>query len=185
MISFAFRRSRADPRIAALYGTIVAQARHPVFYRDYGVADTVAARIDMIVMHLVLVLRRLRQLPTTGKSIGQDLFDTFCRDMDDNFREMGVGDLKVPKEMQRVAEAFYGRARAYDGALDADDSAALASAVGRNIFGTPDALGARRLAAYMKASLHALNACDDAVLLRGELAFCDPAAGLPVDAHSG
>jgi cytochrome b pre-mRNA-processing protein 3 len=186
MISFAFRRSRRDPRIAALYGTIVAQARHPAFYRDYGVPDTVSARIDMIIMHLVLVLRRLHQTPESGKAMGQELFDMFCNDMDDNFREMGVGDLKVPKEMRRIAEAFYGRAKIYDAALDGGDAAALASALGRNVFGTPDLpLGARRLAAYMKVSLQALNAREDAMLLGGELAFCDPASEWSIDARSG
>ena len=42
---------------------IVAQARSPSFYRDYGVPDTVSGRFDMIVLHLVLVLRRLRSEP--------------------------------------------------------------------------------------------------------------------------
>ena len=42
---------------------IVAQARSPAFYRDYGVPDTVSGRFDMIVLHLVLVLRRIRAAP--------------------------------------------------------------------------------------------------------------------------
>ncbi len=37
--------------------------------------------------------------------------------MDDNLREMGVGDLTVPKRMQAFGEAFYGRTAAYDMAL--------------------------------------------------------------------
>ena len=53
---------------------------------------------------------------------GQELFDLFCQDIDANFREMGVGDLTVPKNMRQVAEAFYGRARAYEARLQADDS---------------------------------------------------------------
>ena len=97
---------------------IVAQARSPAFYRDYGVPDTVSGRLDMIVLHLVLVLRRMpRAARATMPALGQQMFDRFCRDIDDNFREMGVGDLAVPKEMQRVAEAFYGRARVYEAAL--------------------------------------------------------------------
>ena len=39
--------------------------------------------------------------------------------MDANLREMGVGDLTVPKRMQAFGEAFYGRAAAYDVALAA------------------------------------------------------------------
>ena len=129
----------------------------------------------MIVLHLVLVLRRLRQIPQTGMSVGQDLFDWFCRDIDDNFREMGVGDLKVPKEMQRVAEAFYGRAKAYDAALDAQDAPALAGAVARNIYGATDPpLGARQLADYIRIAAGQLASQSDAALQRAELIFPDP-----------
>src|SRR4029077_480171 len=111
-------------------GMIVAQARSPEFYRGYGVPDTVEARLDMIMLHLVLVLRGW-----SGTRDGRRLFDRFCQDIDDNFREMGVGDLAVPKKMRRVAEAFYGRAKAYGAALAAADPAALEAAVSRNVFG--------------------------------------------------
>ena len=175
MISFAFPRVRRDPSIAALYGAIVAQARNLAFYRDWGVPDTVSARIDMIVLHLVLVLRRLRLIPETGSTAGQGLFDHFCQDMDDNFREMGVGDLKVPNEVRRVAEAFYGRARIYDAALDAGDRAALAAAVARNVYGGADTPpGASRLAAYMQETARHLGGQPDAAVSRGELMFPDP-----------
>ena len=65
MISLPFRRSSQSRTIEAVYGMIVAQARSPVFYRGYGVPDTVNGRFDMIVLHLVLVLRRLRDV--TGR----------------------------------------------------------------------------------------------------------------------
>ena len=53
-------------------------------------------------LHLVLVLRRLARLGPDARAVGQRLFDRFCQDIDDNFREMGVGDLAVPKQMRRV-----------------------------------------------------------------------------------
>lgn len=175
MISFGFRRTRRDPNIASLYGAIVAQARAQAFYREMGVPDTVSARIDMIMLHLVLVLRRLRRIPQAGPAMGQDLFDWFCRDVDDNFREMGVGDLKVPKEMRRVAEAFYGRAKAYDAALDGDDQAALTAAVARNVFGAAaQPLGVGQLATYIQHAARQLDGQSDAAVQRAELAFPDP-----------
>ena len=152
---------------------IVAQARSPAFYRGYEVPDTVSARIDMIMLHLVLVLRRLRDSGEDGAA-GQELFDLFCQDMDDNFREMGVGDLKVPKEMRRIAEAFYGRAQAYDAALDRGDEAALAGALERNVFGAPDPLGTPRLAAYMREAVRHLGGQN-----KTTLAFPDPEAVAP------
>ena len=91
------RRSRQDS-ISALYGTIVAQARLPRFYREYGVADTINGRFDLLVLHLAMIIDRLAEEPDSREA-GQALFDHFCQDMDHNLREMGIGDLSVPKEM--------------------------------------------------------------------------------------
>lgn len=189
MIPLPFRRPRRSATIDALYGMIVAQARSPSFYRGYGVPDAVEARIDMIMLHLVLVLRGLRGTGSAAEGqrstdqqnrpLAQDLFDRFCQDMDDNFREMGVGDLTVPKEMQRIAEAFYGRAKAYDAALDAGDTASLETALARNIYNATEShSGTRRLAAYTREAAHAIGAQD--ALLRGEVRFPDPETVAPL-----
>ena len=45
-----WRRSPQVATIDCLYGTIVAQARLPVFYTDYDVADTVEGRFEMLVL---------------------------------------------------------------------------------------------------------------------------------------
>ncbi len=173
MISLPFRR-RPDPTIGALYGMIVAQARSAGFYRDYGVPDTVTGRFEMIVIHLVLVLRRMRGPGGTATPAGQALFDLFCRDMDDNFREMGIGDLKVPKEMRRIGEAFYGRAAVYDRALDAADGDALRAAVARNVFADAADLGSGRLAAYMSEAETRLSRLSPDRIGAEPLPFPDP-----------
>jgi cytochrome b pre-mRNA-processing protein 3 len=169
------RTPRADT-IRGLYGTIVAQGRTPAFYADYGVADTMAGRFDMIVLHLVLFLRRLRREPAPIRALGQEVFDLFCRDMDHNFREMGIGDLAVPKHMQRVAEAFYGRAAAYDDSIDRPGEEALAVALARNIFagaaGSP--AGARRLARYVRAAIEDLERQGGEAFARAVVRFPDP-----------
>src|SRR5690242_15804784 len=86
MISLPFRRLRRAPNIDALYGMIVAQARSPVFYRDYEVPDTVQGRLEMIVLHLVMVLRWLSGGAAVVSPPAQQLFDLFCQDIDHNFR---------------------------------------------------------------------------------------------------
>jgi cytochrome b pre-mRNA-processing protein 3 len=97
--------------------------------------------------------------------------------MDHNLREMGISYIKVPKEMQRIGEAFYGRAQAYREALAAGE-AALAEAVARNIYaGTPPAPDlAPRLAAYMRLAVLDLAAQGAESLAAGDLRFPDPAA---------
>ncbi len=174
-----FRWLRRDPRgdtIARLYGAIVAQARAPAIYAEYGVPDTVAGRFELIVLHLCLFVGRVRGERAPIRALGQRVFDLFCRDMDHNLREMGIGDLAVPKHMQRVAEAFYGRAGAYDGALAGEGEEALAAALARNVF--PDAAeppaGARRLARYVRVARAELARQDGEAFVDGRLRFPDP-----------
>lgn len=109
MILRRFRPNSQDRSIRDLYGAIVAQARCVAFYRDYGVPDTVEGRFDLIVLHIVLLLARLDREGSSVRGIGQKLFDVFCSDLDANLREMGTGDLAVPKRMRAFGEAFYGR----------------------------------------------------------------------------
>jgi cytochrome b pre-mRNA-processing protein 3 len=170
-----FRRSARQDTISALYGTIVAQARLPCFYREYAVADTVNGRFDLLVLHLVAVLDRLEEDPAL-RDMGQVLFDRFCQDMDHNLREMGVGDLSAPKEMQRMGEAFYGQAQAYRAALAAQGEKPLIEAVARNVYsGAPSGSAApSRLAAYMWKAVRQVRAQQSTELLAGNLRFPDP-----------
>ncbi len=176
MIFPLFRRTPRPDTISILYGMIVAQARLPCFYRDYAVADTVNGRFDLIVLHLALVLDRLAQ-DSALQSLGQGVFDRFCQDMDHNLREMGIGDLKVPKEMRRMGEAFYGRAQAYREALAADDRRILVEALERNIFGGMPKGTAPRLAAYMREALRDLAGQDGARLAGRRTTLSGPRFG--------
>jgi cytochrome b pre-mRNA-processing protein 3 len=177
MMFHFFRRSQSNPSIASLYGTIVAQARAAPFYRIFGVPDTVNGRFEMVVLHTVLVLRRLEKEPLPLRRIGQELFDWFCRDMDGSLREMGVGDLAVPTKMRKIGEAFYGRQAAYGVALATHDPQPLVAALERNVFGAPSetsGLGAMRLATYVRAAAEKLADQDGQALSRAELAFPNP-----------
>jgi cytochrome b pre-mRNA-processing protein 3 len=128
----------------------------------------------MVVLHMAMVLRRLREAPEAAKPLAQGGFDAFCRDMDGNLREMGVGDLAVPKEMRRFGEAFYGRAAAYDRALADANDAELAATLARNVFGREAHPAAGRLAAYVRATEGAL-ARDLSWAEDGAPRFPDPA----------
>jgi cytochrome b pre-mRNA-processing protein 3 len=169
-----FRKPRIPQRgtIEAIYGMIVTQAREPLFYRDLAVPDTVNGRFDLVVLHLWMVLRRLA--PTEGGGrLSQALFDRFCADMDANLREMGVGDLTVPKRMQAFGEAFYGRVAAYDLAL-AEGAEPLAQALCKNILDGKQIENARRLAFYATAAITALAGLDDATLQGASWKFPSP-----------
>jgi cytochrome b pre-mRNA-processing protein 3 len=170
-----FRKPRRASRgtIEAIYGMIVTQAREPLFYRDLGVPDTVDGRFDLLVLHLWMVLRRVKPI-AGGAGLSQAIFDRFCDDMDANLREMGVGDLTVPKRMQAFGEAFYGRAAAYDVAV-ASGVEPLAQALCKNILGGEGIGHARQLAFYSEATIAALAGLSDKTLQSGSWRFPSPA----------
>jgi cytochrome b pre-mRNA-processing protein 3 len=174
MILPLFRRPGRT--IDALYGAIVAQARAAHFYAEMGVPDTVSGRFDMVLLHVVLVLRRLRQGEAKERALAQGLFDAFCRDMDHNLRELGISDQGLPRHMQRVGEAFYGRARASESALDVGaGEGALAQALARNVY--PDTAGepsAVALAQYVRKAEEVLGTQPLAALSDGIISFPDP-----------
>jgi cytochrome b pre-mRNA-processing protein 3 len=173
-----FRKPRTAPSgtIGTIYGMIVTQVREPLFYRDLGVPDTVNGRFDLLLLHMWMVLRRLKTIEG-GAELSQAVFDRFCEDMDANLREMAVGDLKVPKTMRALGEAFYGRVAAYDRALG-DGTDALAKAIDRNILETgmegSGAVNARRLAAYAQAAVASLESEGDIGHLLRDWKFPQP-----------
>src|SRR5262245_57837791 len=118
-------------------------------------------------------LRRLEGEIGPIRQLGQSLFDQFCRDMDANMREMGVGDLAVPRRMRRIGEAFYGRQAVYRTALDAPGNDRLVAALHRNVFaGGGDRGGANRLTVYVRETERRLAAEDG--FEGAQFAFPDP-----------
>jgi cytochrome b pre-mRNA-processing protein 3 len=168
-----FLRERRAANIQSLYGAIVAQARLPAFYAEYGVPDTIEGRFDMIVLHVAIVWRWLRQAEG-GIRIGQGIFDLFCQDMEHNLRELGVSDLAVPRKMRYIGEAFYGRLAAYDKA--AGDDSALEATLARNVYGAIGDIppGVRWLACYVRKAAEIAAAGSPLNLDREMLLFPDP-----------
>lgn len=173
-----FTRKRQNQRretIERLYGVIVAQARNPLFYAAWEAPDTIEGRFDLLVLHVWLVNRRLTAVGPEGAAWGQELLDVFFEHMDADLREYGIGDLAVPKKMRSLAEAYLGRAAAYDAALTAGDRTILAAALSRNVYGTPDAPTGERFAAYVFAAAERLNPLGLETVIRGEGIFPEPA----------
>jgi cytochrome b pre-mRNA-processing protein 3 len=171
---FLVRRRRGErAKVERLYGAIVAQARLPVFYSEYAVPDTVEGRFDLLVLHVNLLFRRLARESKPQRETAQEVFDLFFEDMDASLRELGIGDLAVPRKMRAMGEAFYGRAGAYDAALADTGEGSLAAALSRNVYGAA-AEESGRLARYVRRAEAALTSQAADVIAGGELYFPSP-----------
>jgi cytochrome b pre-mRNA-processing protein 3 len=171
MIFSLFRKNTATEPVYAVYSAIVAQSRQPHFYAQWGVPDTVTGRFDMISLHLALLFRRLRAESGTQKEFSQAVFDLFFKDMDRSLREMGVGDLGVPKRIQKMGNIFFGLLAAMNEAMDRDDATALGDVLSRNIFDGAQGLHVQALADYLLAEDRALASLDSDTIMRGALTF--------------
>ena len=139
MIFSLFHKETNQEKAAdSLYQSIVAQARKPEFYLDYQVEDSVTGRFEMIVLHAYMLFHRLRDEDQQARDLGQAVFDRFFKDMDHSLREIGIGDLSVPKKIKKMAQAFYGHVGAYDTSR-AESDESFAAALTRNIY--PDCEG--------------------------------------------
>lgn len=181
-----FGRKTEDPAPRAVYETIVAAARQPALYIEHEVPDTLEGRYEMLVLHLFLYLHRLRDEDEAARAFGQKVFDTMFADMDRSLREIGVGDLSVPKKIKKMAQVFYGRTAAFDPALEGEDAGELRTALKRNVYPEHEAADrlAEGLAAYMSRARRALSGQPVAALVSSGAVFPDAAAPVPGEAAS-
>lgn len=173
MLSYFRNRIRLKAQASELYGRVVAQARRPELYSGFGVPDTPEGRLEAIVAHLVLVIRRLRQDGEPGDRLARATAETFVTDMDDCMREMGIGDLTVPRKVKKAAGALWDRANAYGPALDCGDPEVLAGLLATHAT-AGDTERARRFAGYMLEADAGLSRQSTDALLGGVVPFPVP-----------
>lgn len=97
-----------------IYAVLVAQAREPVFFERMGVPDSLDGRFDLVALHAWLVPDRLKG----DAPLSQALIDAIFISFDEALRELGAGDVGMGRRGQKLAEAFYGRLKAYDEAVN-------------------------------------------------------------------
>lgn len=168
---FAWLASRPTrAKAEELYGAVVTVARTPGYYSAFCVPDTTRGRFEMITLVLFLVLERTKRAPG-GMDLSRAGIEAFITDMDDCMREMGVGDLTVPKKVKRAAATFYERAKHYREALAEEGDEVLARVLLRQIWDEEEALDvhprrqhARDLAGAVRRQSEDLSRIDDGSL---------------------
>ncbi len=160
----------------ALYASAVDQARRPAFYRDLGVADTVEGRFELYSLHVALLLIRLKGQGQIAAETAQHLFDAYVRGLDDALRDLGVSDVKVGRKMKALGEAFYGRLKSYQDAIEALPASAgeLEALLQRTALEDRPGASGPELSRYVARAARALR--DEALetLLEGRVSWPEP-----------
>lgn len=182
MFGFLKRRRSNQELFDQLYASLSDASRAPYFFAEMNVPDTVDGRFDMLTLHAVLVLERLRQLPSPADDFAQDFVDDLFKRFDAALREMGVGDISVPKRMKRIASHFLGRAKAYNDALNVGPEE-MARALARNVFNDEMKIeDGARLNQYVNDARQVLGKLDFSAISRADIVWPNPAASAPNEA---
>tara|TARA_E500000318_G_scaffold99480_1_gene101576 strand:+ start:1092 stop:1724 length:633 start_codon:yes stop_codon:yes gene_type:complete len=167
------KKDRKQTAAFELYTAMVTQARQPDFYAKLGVPDTIEGRFDLILVHAFVLFRRLKT-DNGDRDLAQHIFDVMFADLDQNMREMGIGDVGILKRIRKMSESYHGRIVAYEegvqsGALE------LAAALDRNLFADTDVTDEQLMAmvGYVNDALASLDKQAILELQNGAVHFPD------------
>jgi len=159
-----------------VYGTLLSYIRNPVFYERFGVPDTLDGRFDLLLLHGYMVIDYMlgQEDSKASQNFNQALFDVTFADMDQTLREIGIGDMGLPKHMRRMMKAFNGRVHAYSEAVK---EGTLQQALHQNLYGTApetDEKALEKMASYVdKQRLYIAKNNTQSAVLSGEIRLMD------------
>jgi cytochrome b pre-mRNA-processing protein 3 len=157
-----------------LYRSIVEQSRRQEFFVEYGVPDTPTGRFEVLVLHLFIVMHRMREEDGLAE-LARSLSEEAILDFDCNMREMGIGDLSVGRKVKSLAEGMYGRFGAYTDGLQNGD-VELSEALRRNLFSetTPREEVVTTIVMYVKKETLAFKDKPPSIWHEGHVDFGSP-----------
>ena len=99
-LSRIFKQKKSRNRVAdELLAKISSQARDPAFFGEGKTADTLDGRFEIVTLHAVLVLRRLRDFGPDGKKLANTLYTRLFSQFDHaGQRAKGPGPGNQPRE---------------------------------------------------------------------------------------
>ena len=178
-----YNTKRHNKKIAKdLYACALENTRKEFFYTEYGVPDNFDGRFDLLLLHVFLILNRIMDHEDYDV-VSQMLFDVMFKDMDQTLREIGIGDVGVPKHMKRMMKAFKGRMYNYQVAI-APDSVEIENVEGliigsledvlkRNIYGGREceAIHLSKMLAFVHSNLDHASLNVEDIIMRGQACF--------------
>src|SRR4051812_13303836 len=119
MLGLLFRRLTAEPaRGPALFAAAVEVARRPYWYREGAVPDTLDGRFAMLATIAALILVRLERDGDEGNAVSVGLTERFIEVMEDEHRELGLGDPALGRTVRKLVGSLARRTALWREAID-------------------------------------------------------------------
>ncbi|OWM63485.1 hypothetical protein CDL15_Pgr026245 [Punica granatum] len=134
LMLFYSKQSKSIRGANVVYRRILSQVDKPPIYEVFNLEKTFKMTFSLLVLHMWLCLRRLKQEGKEGVEFGQYLYEIYNHDVELRVSKAGV-NLLLTKWMKDLEKIFYGNIVAYETAMLPDAKQdELVNSIWRNIF---------------------------------------------------
>ena len=174
---FKWLKNRAEKRQKAenIYWLTANHARHPLFFQDYQVPDSITGRYELLCIHVYLLLERLRR-EDECRDLSQQITEILVKEIERAYRDNGFQDLSIPKNVKKLIAGFYQRADAYKGGVRQNSAERLVTSVNKFVYANQLDVNhnAYRLSIYMLAAYTHLSSVYVTDIEEANFAFISP-----------
>ncbi|XP_019445558.1 PREDICTED: ubiquinol-cytochrome-c reductase complex assembly factor 1-like [Lupinus angustifolius] len=179
LMMFYSKQSKSIRGANVVYRRIVSQVDKPPIYEVFNLEKTFKTTFSLLVLHMWLCLRRLKQEGKEGVEFGQYLYEIYNHDVELRVSKAGV-NLLLTKWMKDLEKIFYGNIVAYDTAmLPEAKQGDLSNVIWKNIFSddgtsTPDAAAlhsVQAMARYARLQASCMSLTDIEAIVSGNFMF--------------
>ncbi|XP_024193058.1 ubiquinol-cytochrome-c reductase complex assembly factor 1 [Rosa chinensis] len=179
LMLFYSKQSKSIRGANVVYKRVVSQVDKPAIYEVFNLEKTFKTTYALLVLHMWLCLRRLKQEGKEGVEFGQYVYEIYNHDVELRVSRAGV-NLLLSKWMKDLEKIFYGNIVAYDAAVlpeaRLDD---LPNVIWRNVFSDdgsskPDEAASRTIQAmarYVRREVSCLSLTDKEAMFSGNFMF--------------
>lgn len=179
LMLFYSEQSKSIRGANVIYKRIITQVDKPAIYNVFSLEKTFKTTFSLLVLHMWLCLRRLKEEGKEGVEFGQYLYEIYNHDLELRVSKAGV-NLLLTKWMKDLEKIFYGNLVAYDASLlpeaGKDD---LSNVLWRNVFsddtGSEPSDAAKHvvqaMARYVCREVSCLSLTDKEAMFSGNFTF--------------
>ncbi|KAJ6801553.1 ubiquinol-cytochrome-c reductase complex assembly factor 1-like [Iris pallida] len=134
LLLFYSKQSKSIRGANVVYKRIVTQVDKPAIYDVFHLEKTFKTTFALLVLHMWLFLRRMKEEGKEGVEFGQYVYEIYNHDLELRVSKAGV-NLLLTKWMKELERIFYGNIIAYDAALAPEvRNDQLANVLWKNVF---------------------------------------------------
>ncbi|KAF3335517.1 Ubiquinol-cytochrome-c reductase complex assembly factor 1 [Carex littledalei] len=187
LLLFYSKQSKSIRGANIVYKRIISQVDKPPIYDVFNLEKTFKTTYSLLMLHMWLVLRRLKEEGKEGTEFGQYLYEIYNHNLELRVSKAGVNLLLI-KWMKDLEKIFYGNIVAYDAALTQEAKHQdLANVLWRNIFSEDGSdsmkeaasISVQAMARYVRRESTCLSLTEKEAIYSGNFSFT-PLASSPL-----